>query len=206
MTTRGRPPKEKTAREAENRRVAGRRLATWRKGRGLTQEDLAERLGRSILTVGRYERGEQSVPDSTAQWLEQETGIFWRYWTGETAAQTPQGYEAELDEQTEVALDEAAREIQKDRETRIARLESLFFLCGYRYTDNDIEAAFYDLMQDEDPQTPPPGEHKLTPYSDPDEAYTFTEEELNTLLREFDYLIGYHWHKKVMSHRRAHRE
>lgn len=41
----------------------GKQLRIWRKGQGLTQQELAERLGVARPTVNRWEAGVQPMPE-----------------------------------------------------------------------------------------------------------------------------------------------
>ena len=198
MSTRGRPQKEIPADLVESRVLAGKRLAVWRKGRGLTQGELAEKFGNTPLTIGRYERGEQGVSERMAKWLEKESGIFWRYWTGETEYTTQADYMAAMEQ----AAWESESEYQKEEEERTARLETLFSLCGYRYEENSREADFFDLIAPAGDTKIPPGRHKVTPYLEPTESFQFTDEELAALLEDLGDTISYHWHRKVQRHKR----
>jgi transcriptional regulator with XRE-family HTH domain len=42
--------------------MTGQKLKEWRRKRGLTQEDLARRLGVIRLTVARWETGTRAIP------------------------------------------------------------------------------------------------------------------------------------------------
>ncbi len=48
----------------------GKELKEWRRGKGLTQEDLARRLGVIRLTVARWETGTRSIPSFLSLALE----------------------------------------------------------------------------------------------------------------------------------------
>ncbi len=50
--------------------MTGQELKEWRRMRGLTQEDLARRLGVIRLTVARWETGSRSVPSFLSLALE----------------------------------------------------------------------------------------------------------------------------------------
>lgn len=43
----------------------GKKIRTFRSHRGLTQEDVAEKLGMHVSTLGRIERGESNPPLQT---------------------------------------------------------------------------------------------------------------------------------------------
>jgi len=201
MAKTGRPKKDDAPYAVEQRLKAGERIVGFRRERGWTQELLAEKVGKSALTIGRYERGEIGIKETTARWLEQETGVFWKYWTGETECQSREKYLQQENEQHERAQWMALEEYAREREEHIARLEALFFLCGYRYKIDEA-AVFADLDSNREDSEILPCRHQLTPYQDPKQKYHFNDEELEALIADLRDAIGYHWYKKVEAHKR----
>jgi hypothetical protein len=112
--------------------------------------------------------------------------------------------EFRLAEEAQREADEAAaaEAYGKECAKHQGRLEALFFLCGYRYSI-DPAADFYDFSPNLDPLNPPPGRHTITPYSAQNESYSFTDGELDALLKDFEALVSLHWHRKVLAHRRG---
>lgn len=196
----GRPKKEDTPAEVERRLKAGKRMVDFRRERGWTQENLAEKLEKTALTIGRYERGKIGVKASVAKWLERETGIFWRYWTGETDCRSQRDYGLERDRENAAIEDWACEEHAREEAEYTFRLEALFFLCGYRYI-RDETADFWDLDPGRDESLLPPCRHQITPYDGSGQTYHFDDMELEELLVDLKDTIGYHWFKKVEAHK-----
>jgi transcriptional regulator with XRE-family HTH domain len=63
----------------------GTRLRDWRKGAGLSQEELAERLGVFQTTISHYERGTLRPGLAEALKLEELAGIAPRDWLHDTS-------------------------------------------------------------------------------------------------------------------------
>ena len=115
-----------------------------RRENGWTQGELAEKLEREPITIGRYEKG-YGVREEVAKEIERITGVFWKYWTGETHLKDRGEYLRQESIAREKAEDEGLAEYEKERAEYQSQLRALFSLCGYRYEDNSAEAAFYDL-------------------------------------------------------------
>ena len=200
MSKRGRPQKSMERQDVFRRKESGERIQQWRKKMGWTQEYMAERVRKSVAAVRRYEKGEVDLHENVAKKLECLSGVFWRYWTGETNCTERTAY---LNEQMrlheDAALEEYA-EILKDEDERRNKLENLFSLCGFRYERDKGLYAFYDLVGDWDDSQIPPCEHQVTPYHMPDQTYHFSDDELTALLSDIKNLVGYHWYKKVEAH------
>ena len=196
MNKRGRPPKNSDPSAVSKRKLSGERIAQLRKNKGWTQEYMASKVDRSIATVRRYENGEVDVHESVARNLEHLTGIFWRYWTGETTCTEYSAYQDELED---LGLEEST-EILKDENEHSNKLENLFSLCGFQYERDKELYTFYDLLGDWDDSKIPPCEHQITPYHAPDQTYYFSDDELTALLADMKTLVGYHWYKKVEAH------
>ena len=76
MENRGRPRKDITPADIERNREAGRRMVQLRRENGWTQGELAEKLEREPITIGRYEKG-YGVREEVAKEIERMTGVFW---------------------------------------------------------------------------------------------------------------------------------
>ena len=202
MENRGRPRKDITPADIERNREAGRRMVQLRRENGWTQGELAEKLEREPITIGRYEKG-YGVREEVAKEIERITGVFWKYWTGETHFKDRGDYLRQESIAREKAEDEGLAEYEKERAEYQSQLRALFSLCGYRYEDNSAEAAFYDLADSANENELPPCDHKITDYKNPEQVYQFDDEELKLLIVEFRDTIGYSWYKKVMAHSRC---
>ena len=200
MENRGRPRKETNPADIERRKEAGRRIVQLRHENRWTQDELAEKVERAPISIGRYERGELDIPERTARRIEGMTGVFWKYWTGETHFKDRGEYLRQESIAREKAEDEGLAEYEKERAEYQSQLRALFSLCGYRYEDNSAEAAFYDLADSANENELPPCDHKITDYKNPEQVYQFGDEELKLLIAEFRDTIGYSWYKKVMAH------
>lgn len=55
--------------------VVGDRIRHWRQLRGLTQAQLAERVGVSRLTINEYEQGKKNMPLHTAECIRIVLGL-----------------------------------------------------------------------------------------------------------------------------------
>ena len=203
MENRGRPRKETNPADIERRKEAGRRIVQLRHENRWTQDELAEKVERAPISIGRYERGELDIPERTARRIEGMTGVFWKYWTGETHFKDRGEYLRQESIAREKAEDEGLAEYEKERAEYQSQLRALFSLCGYRYEDNSAEAAFYDLADSANENELPPCDHKITDYKNPEQVYQFGDEELKLLIAEFRDTIGYSWYKKVMAHSRC---
>ena len=203
MENRGRPRKETNPADIERRKEAGRRIVQLRHENRWTQDELAEKVERAPISIGRYERGELDSPERTARRIEGMTGVFWKYWTGETHFKDRGEYLRQESIAREKAEDEGLAEYEKERAEYQSQLRALFSLCGYRYEDNSAEAAFYDLADSANENELPPCDHKITDYKNPEQVYQFDDEELKLLIVEFRDTIGYSWYKKVMAHSRC---
>ena len=202
MTSRGRPAKSMEPSDVSKRKRSGEKISKLRKDKGWTQHDMSTLLDRSIATIRRYEHGEVDLPEEVAKKLENITGIFWRYWSGETECTSLYAYSDEREKVHEDAALAALEEIEKDKEDFRNRLTALFSLCGYRYKHGNLSTiAFQDLFGDWDEHQIPQCEHQLNPYHAPDETYHFDEAELTALLNDMRNLIGFHWFKKVEAHK-----
>lgn len=202
MENRGRPRKETNSADIERRKEAGRRIVQLRHENGWTQEELAEKVERAPISIGRYERGELDIPERTARQIEGMTGVFWKYWTGETDFKNRSEYIRQESIAQEEAEEKGLAEYEKERAEYQSQLRALFSLCGYRYEDNSAEAAFFDLVDSANENEMPPCAHKVTDYKNPEQVYQFDDEELELLIAEFRDTIGYSWYKKVMAHSR----
>lgn len=202
MENRGRPRKETNPADIERRKEAGRRIVQLRHKNGWTQGELAEKLEREPITIGRYEKG-YGVREEVAKEIERITGVFWKYWTGETHFKDRGEYLRQESIAREKAEDEGLAEYEKERAEYQSQLRALFSLCGYCYEDNSAEAAFYDLADSANENELPPCDHKITDYKNPEQVYQFDDEELKLLIAEFRDTIGYSWYKKVMAHSRC---
>ena len=203
MENRGRPRKETNPADIERRKEAGRRIVQLRHENRWTQDELAEKVERAPISIGRYERGELDIPERTARRIEGMTGVFWKYWTGETHFKDRGEYLRQESIAREKAEDEGLAEYEKERAEYQSQLRALFSLCGYRYEDNSAEAAYYDLADSANENELPPCDHKITDYKNPEQVYQFDDEELKLLIVEFRDTIGYSWYKKVMAHSRC---
>ena len=210
MENRGRPRKETNPADIERRKEAGRRIVQLRHENRWTQDELAEKVERAPISIGRYERGEQDIPERTARQIEGMTGVFWKYWTGETHfkdrgeyLRQERIYRRQESIAREKAEDEGSAEYEKERAEYQSQLRALFSLCGYCYEDNSVEADFYDLVNPDNESEMPPCRHKVTDYKNPEQVYQFDDEELKLLIVEFRDTIGYSWYKKVMAHSRC---
>ena len=203
MENRGRPKKEIYPADIERRKESGQRIVQLRQKNGWTQDYLAEKLERAPISIGRYERGEQDIPERTARRIEDMTGVFWKYWTGETHFKDRGEYLRQESIAREKAEDEGFAEYEKERAEYQSQLRALFSLCGYCYEDNSVEADFYDLVNPDNESEMPPCRHKVTDYKNPEQVYQFDDEELKLLIAEFRDTIGYSWYKKVMAHSRC---
>ena len=202
MTGRGRPVKSMEPSDVSKRKRSGEKIAKLRKDKGWTQSDMAIELDRSVATIRRYERGEVDLPEDVARKLENITGIFWRYWIGETECTSMYVYLDEREKELEDAAMAEWEEIDKDKENFRNRLTALFSLCGYRYEHGNLSIiAFQDLFGDWDEHQIPQCEHQLNPYHAPDETYHFDDAEITALLDGMRDLIGFHWFKKVEAHK-----
>lgn len=110
-------------------------------GKVLSQSDLAEKIGVSDLTIGRYERKELDVSKKSAQRLTELTGFIPEYWLGLTNCKTYEEYEDECDS---AGLADLAREHELGA-LRIARIKTLFNLCGYGY--ENLSDGYHDFME-----------------------------------------------------------
>ena len=202
MTNRGRPAKSMEPSDVSKRKRSGEKISKLRKDKGWTQHDMSALLDRSIATIRRYEQGEVDLHESVAKKLEAMTGIFWRYWTGETECTSLYTYLDERERELEDAAMAEWEEIEKDKEDFRNRLIALFSLCGYRYQRGNMGIIdFQDLLGDWDEHQIPQCEHQLNPYHAPNETYHFDDEEITALLNEMRNLIGFHWFKKVEAHK-----
>ena len=202
MENRGRPRKDITPADIERNREAGRRMVQLRRENGWTQGELAEKLEREPITIGRYEKG-YGVREEVAKEIERITGVFWKYWTGETHFKDRGDYLRQESIAREKDEDEGSAEYEKERAEYQSQLRALFSLCGYCYEDNSVEADFYDLVNPDNESEMPPCRHKVTDYKNPEQVYQFDDEELERLIAEFRDTIGYSWYKKVMAHSRC---
>lgn len=200
MSKRGRPKKSMEPQDVSRRKETGTRILKWRKKMGWTQEYMAEQMEKSVAAVRRYEKGEVDLHENAAKKLEFLSGIFWRYWTGETTCTESAAYTDEQRRLHEDAAMEELEEILKDENERSNKLTSLFSLCGFRYERDKTLYAFYDMLDDWDDSDIPPCEHRITPYHAPDQTYYFSDDELTALLVDMKTLVGYHWYKKVEAH------
>lgn len=57
----------------------GKRLSYERLKKGLSQQVFAERIGKSVDMIGRYERGESHMPDDVKDLLHKDFGIDLNY-------------------------------------------------------------------------------------------------------------------------------
>ena len=197
MENRGRPRKETNPADMERRKEAGRRIVQLRHENRWTQDELAEKVERAPISIGRYERGELDIPERTARRIEGMTGVFWKYWTGETHFKDRGEYLRQGSIAREKAEDEGSAEYEKERAEYQSQLRALFSLCGYRYEDNGAEADFYDLVHPDAENELCPCRHKITDYKDPTVIYQFDDTELVALIAELRDAIGYAWYKKV---------
>ena len=64
--------------------TSGERIKTNRKRAGLTQEQLAKKIGVSLMTVRRYEKNERIIPDTVLQKIADALGVTVDYLLGRT--------------------------------------------------------------------------------------------------------------------------
>lgn len=144
----------KMAEEEINRRMLmGARIKKFRKRMGWSQEKCAEELGVSDLTIRRLElnaehkhRGEYPATKKTARKLEEKTGIFWKYWFGETDHTDEAQYKGALQDlaDREQGMSEALAEMDREYEQRVNRYCGLFSMVGYQY-ENIEHTVIYDM-------------------------------------------------------------
>ena len=101
----GRHKKSFTEEDIARRSLVGQRIKEYRQSKGWSQAQLAEKLDKAPLTIGRYESGKEDIPAVAAKALAKGTGIIEEYWQGKTACKDRQSYTAELKARTLAAVE-----------------------------------------------------------------------------------------------------
>lgn len=192
--------KNKLTEEERNRRMLmGVRIKEFRKQKGWSQEKCSEELGVSDLTIRRLElnadhkhRGEYPATKKTARKLEERTGIFWKYWFGETGYTDESQYKEALQDRTdrEQGESEALAEMDREYEQRVNRYCGLFSMIGYQY-ENIEHTAEYDMagLTGEAPIGP----HNLTRVGGNNRKVNLSDTQLESLIaylkKQMDFVI-----------------
>lgn len=192
--------------ELERKKVSSRHIKDFRKNAiKCSQAVLAERIDVDTQTVGRYERMESSVSNSSAEALARLSGYIKEYWLGITECKTN-------DEFTEECADAAASEqYQEELYLRHKRekVKALFEICGFGYENmadgrydfieySDNEAIIAEHRSAIENHTP----NKITDYS----QHFFTtpvylsDDDLTVLAQNISCLIGYTCYRKTITH------
>lgn len=177
-----------TAEERNRRMLMGARIKEFRKRVGWTQEKCAEELGVSDLTIRRLElnadhkhRGEYPATKKTARKLEERTGIFWKYWFGETDYTDESQYKEALQDwaDREKGESEALAEMEREYEQRVSQYRSLFSMIGYHY-ENIEHTVAYDMagLTGEAPIGP----HNLTRVGENNRKVNLSDTQLESLI------------------------
>ncbi len=188
----------------EQRKVSSRHIKDFRKNvKEWSQEELAENIGVDTQTIGRYERMECSVSNSSAEALAQLSGYIKEYWLGLTECKTEYEY---MEECLDAAATDQGRIIEYQNRKR-EKIKKLFELCGFGYEDfNDgsaahdfiefsgDEAAIAELQHAIENKTP----HKITDYSKKrfNHSVYLSDDDLTELTQSINGLVGYFCYMK----------
>ena len=166
-----------------------------------SQEELADKIGVSTITIGRYERKEIPVSQKSAAKLAELSGFIPEYWLGTTENTTESAYIAECEsEGLSAYCEEIDRQKRRDEQRKL-----LLSMCGYGYENLNSSEPRYDFLslsnapEDiKDFQMVQSGyPHKITNYQSSQEAVYFSSAELDTLFESVKDLIGYSCYKKA---------
>lgn len=185
----GRKKIELTQEEIERRALSGQRIRNFRNEHDLSQEELAEKLASSAMTIRRYEMNADPkhkgkyppMPEDVAKLLEIESGgIIADYWMGRTAETTYEGRIAEL--KCASASDEREAELHRLKAAEIERRKIFFCMCGYGYESiEDTAAADF---------SPDPRPHILTNHAD-GSRHELTPEQFKALFDKLQDTINF---------------
>ncbi len=190
--------------DIETRKVSSQHIKDFRKNViKCSQAILAERIDVDTQTIGRYERMESSVSNSSAEALAQLSGYIKEYWLGLTECKTDDEFIEEC--ANAAATEQHQKEIYQSRKRE--RIKTLFEICGFGYEDlsgsrydfiefSNDEAAIAEHQHAMENHTP----NKITDYSQ--KFFTapvyLSNDDLAELSRNISGLIGYTCYKKTI--------
>lgn len=190
----------------ERKKVSSRHLKDFRKNViKYSQAVLAESIGVDTQTIGRYERMESSVSNSSAEALARLSGYIKEYWLGITECKTNDAFTEEC------ANDAASEQHQEELYLRRQRekVKTLFEFCGFGY--ENMADDKYDFIEYSGNETII-AEHRLalenhTPNKITDYSQQFftapvflSNDDLNMLAQNISCLIGYTCYRKTITH------
>lgn len=166
-----------------------------------SQEKLADKIGVSTITIGRYERKEIPVSQKSAAKLAELSGFIPEFWLGTTEKTTESAYIAECEsEGLSANCEEIDRQKRQDDQRKL-----LLSMCGYGYENLNAAESRYDFLafstapEDvkdfEMAQSGYP--HKVTNYQSSQEAVYFSSAEFDTLFEAVKDLVGFSCYKKT---------
>lgn len=187
----GRPKRDMTPEGIERRKIAGQRIKAYRKEeKGLSREGFAGMLESNSSSVQRWENGETEIGSKALKRLEEESGIWRKYWTGETEIKKEVDYNRILfQRQTTEAIDrvrgraydEEADYYDELTKEHINRLTAFFEILGYRFmcniTEDPGEYYFGELLGHE-----PISPYELAPISSMRNKKGYSDLEMDNLI------------------------
>lgn len=140
---------------------AAAHIKALRKEHGITQEKLAEMIGKSEQIVRMYEKGTQAIPQNTIKDLADIFNVIPEYIEGITECTTRMQYAIELEKQADGGASAYWDQVEQEQN----KLRALFDVCGYGY-EYDVRAQTiidFAPVATNKPADIPAGPYKLTP-------------------------------------------
>lgn len=167
---------------------AAAHIKALRKRENITQEKLAEMIGKSEQIVRMYEKGTQAIPPNTVKNLADIFNVIPEYIEGITECTTRMQYAIELEKQADAGISAYWEQIEQEQ----SRLQVLFDVCGYNYEYDVAAEAILDFapIAKSRPADIPSGPYKLTSKSTGQPCW-LSQKAFEELISRLKYTISF---------------
>lgn len=166
----GRSKKVLTADDIKRREKSAERVKALKIKLNISYKTLADRVGLSEATIRNYVHKRSAMDSRVARLFQNQTGVIWPYWLGETDCTSWEEYQNEQSDIEAAVLSEIEKEEQKKKD----HYSALFSLCDFQYSNLEYTPE-YEF------NTESPGPHRITD-TETGITATLSDSELQTLI------------------------